>query len=819
MGINGLLPLLKSIHKPCSLKKFAGKTIGVDAYGWLHRGTVSCTMDLVMGNPTRKFVEFCMHRVRMLQHYGVIPFLVFDGDYLPSKAATEDDRDKRREKSKALGMELLTAGKVSQANIEFAKAVDVTPEMARMFIDELKKAGVQYLVAPYEADAQMVYLERKGIISAILSEDSDLLVFGAKCLLTKLDQYGNCIEINQADFCACREINLAGWSEKEFRQMAILSGCDYLASITNMGLKTAYRMIRKYKTVERVLQMLQFDGKYHVPKDYLDKFYQAELTFMHQRVFCPIAEKLVYHTEPQQPLDEEKYTFIGANVEARIARKVATGELNPITKKLIILNNASVATTPSTPWLRSKKSLQETNISESLKSKKSPSIDQFFKAKRTPLAELDINCFTPSPSQQAVLGRNVASWMSVPAPRPYLNRSVSQPEPQPSAPLSAPARAPGRALSGSNFNAEPRPQKRARLCADDPASDSAINSPAFGRSRFFNGSTASPSIGRSKAYRKQQQDVYIHSDDSIEEALLGLPDVGGFEPMRGKTMAVFAEDKVDSGDTSGITGHCSPSIFAGNFTSQISHGSISARTTFLSQEPSLTQSTSFESITDDILRTPTASFEAINDNITAQIRSRFEYNKKERTATPAANTFPTPSSSKISRIPIPIKPEDSISKPALNRSLSTPLQALGAKVLGRSTSNTIPPTPPYTPIDNPKISASTRRISGFAHISKVKPEHPHNKLDDPPFPEVGRIAHKPKLRTSSSLKTVLRPEEIPLPVQDAQEVKMLIGLPHKNNEIGSEDLIVRDSEVESEDEEEVGSLVEQVDLGKFLFKS
>jgi exonuclease-1 len=34
--------------------------------------------------------------------------------------------------------------------------------------------------------------------------------------------------------------------------MAILSGCDYLDSIPGMGLKTAYRLVRQYKTVERV---------------------------------------------------------------------------------------------------------------------------------------------------------------------------------------------------------------------------------------------------------------------------------------------------------------------------------------------------------------------------------------------------------------------------------------------------------------------------------------------------------------------------------------------------------------------------------------
>ena len=52
--VPGLLPLLKSIQKPCTLKKFDGKTLGVDAYGWLHRGTVACAMELALGKPTRR---------------------------------------------------------------------------------------------------------------------------------------------------------------------------------------------------------------------------------------------------------------------------------------------------------------------------------------------------------------------------------------------------------------------------------------------------------------------------------------------------------------------------------------------------------------------------------------------------------------------------------------------------------------------------------------------------------------------------------------------------------------------------------------------
>ena len=73
-------------------------------------------------------------------------------------------------------------------------------------------------------------------MQAILSEDLDLLVFGVQCLLTKLDQYGECVMVGRDDFIPCREVSLVRCSDKEFRHMAILSGCDYLANIGKVGL-------------------------------------------------------------------------------------------------------------------------------------------------------------------------------------------------------------------------------------------------------------------------------------------------------------------------------------------------------------------------------------------------------------------------------------------------------------------------------------------------------------------------------------------------------------------------------------------------------
>lgn len=757
MGINGLLPLLKSIHKPCNLKKFEGKTIGVDAYGWLHRGTVACAMELALGKPTRKFVDFSMHRVRMLQHFGVIPFLIFDGDYLPSKAATEADRAKRREDSKKAGLELLNAGKTSQAYLEFQKAVDVTPEMARQLIDELKKSDVQYIVAPYEADAQMVYLERKGIIDGILSEDSDLLVFGAKCLLTKLDQYGNCIEINKADFCACKEISLTGWSDVEFRRMAILSGCDYLASINNMGLKTAYRMVRKHKTIEKVLRMLAFDGKFFIPNGYLESFYQAENTFLHQRVFCPEKRGLVLHTEPVHPIDEEKMPFIGAYVEPEIAEGVARGDLNPITKLPIIVEKRSKISPPVTPWFVSKTRPQVSTSTNNLK--KGKTMDTFLQSKkRVPLAELDINCFTPSPSQQEVLRRNSGPWDPSPA-RPYLHRASTEPQQLPrSAP--APPRTSGRTHIRTPTISEPRPLKRARLCEDEPSD---LPTPRLnvelGRSKFFGLEAAepSPTVGKSSRSRRAKKlDITIFSDDSIEEAMLSLPDVDGFgkrEPRATKKVMVFEE-----GDSKnrGLDSQASTT----------SGGSAVVEDASVSQDsdPGLTPSMSVASSFEQPPPTPTET--ATGQPAILELKSRFSFGGRG-TSTPKSSAIvegpPTPVSfvPKPSRIPLAIKSNVPATKGLPVKATLTPLQRLGATASSRSK---FPTTPPLTPVYVPKNSVP--RVSMLSKTSV-------------PFPEV-IVAKKVQ---------VMDPASIPLPEPEETENMELM-------QNGSEDLIVHDSEEE-----------------------
>ena len=97
----------------------------------------------------------------------------------------------------------LAAGNNAAAEECFQRAVNISGPMIKQFIEvshpsfskplldshwciehvfmasqALKEKNVEFLVAPYEADAQMAYLALSGNVHAVITEDSDLLVYG-----------------------------------------------------------------------------------------------------------------------------------------------------------------------------------------------------------------------------------------------------------------------------------------------------------------------------------------------------------------------------------------------------------------------------------------------------------------------------------------------------------------------------------------------------------------------------------------------------------------------------------------------------------------
>lgn len=66
----------------------------------------------------------------------------------------------------------------------------------------------------------------------------------------------------------------------------------------------------------QIIQSLRLQVGTKVPPDYLVSFDRANLTFKHQRVFCPEKECLVMWNEPDGLLSDEILIYIGAYVSS-----------------------------------------------------------------------------------------------------------------------------------------------------------------------------------------------------------------------------------------------------------------------------------------------------------------------------------------------------------------------------------------------------------------------------------------------------------------------------------------------------------------------
>ena len=155
-------------------RSYAGQRAAIDGYAWLHKASACCAQELCLGAPgaIEKLVRSCIKRVEQFRNFRVTPVLVFDGAPLPSKAATELARGKSREASLQKANNFLRLGDHVQAQTHFQKAVDITPYHASRLCEALRSMGVEFVVSPYEADAQLFYLLKESLVDVIVTEDS-----------------------------------------------------------------------------------------------------------------------------------------------------------------------------------------------------------------------------------------------------------------------------------------------------------------------------------------------------------------------------------------------------------------------------------------------------------------------------------------------------------------------------------------------------------------------------------------------------------------------------------------------------------------------
>ena len=132
--------------------------------------------------------------------------------------------------------------------------------MAREVIVALQARNIDCIVAPYEADAQLAFLAKAGYVTLVISEDSDLTLFGCDNVIFKLDVNGNGTLVEMSKLNTCLGTKADQFNFEKFRYMCIMSGCDYLASLHGIGKKLQKKIRKKFiKVCLHFIVLLSFD--------------------------------------------------------------------------------------------------------------------------------------------------------------------------------------------------------------------------------------------------------------------------------------------------------------------------------------------------------------------------------------------------------------------------------------------------------------------------------------------------------------------------------------------------------------------------------
>jgi flap endonuclease-1 len=131
----------------------------------------------------------------------------------------------------------------------------ITPqdfELTRKLFDALK---VPYYNAKMEAETMCSDLCIQGKVDAVLSEDTDVLAYGAPVFLTKFNTMdGTCLRVNYE-----KVLEVFNMTKEQFLDFCIMCGTDYNKNIFRVGPSKAYKLLLEHKSIEGIGQNTVLD--------------------------------------------------------------------------------------------------------------------------------------------------------------------------------------------------------------------------------------------------------------------------------------------------------------------------------------------------------------------------------------------------------------------------------------------------------------------------------------------------------------------------------------------------------------------------------
>ncbi|CAI8491375.1 unnamed protein product [Hanseniaspora opuntiae] len=151
-------------------------------------------------------------------------------------------------------------------------AEEVTPQMVEEVQELLQHFGIPYLTAPMEAEAQCAELMRLELVDGIITDDSDVFLFGGSKIYRKMFQEKQFVEFYDLEAIH----GTLGLSRDFLIDLAFLLGSDYTLGIKGIGPVAAVEILANFGSLEKFKEWYN-DGMHNSEKIADEKGFEKAL--------------------------------------------------------------------------------------------------------------------------------------------------------------------------------------------------------------------------------------------------------------------------------------------------------------------------------------------------------------------------------------------------------------------------------------------------------------------------------------------------------------------------------------------------------------
>jgi len=287
----GIKSLTQCIKRECpngikhdNLSSLSGKRVAVDASLIIYQQLLSHKLlKNKKGEITNHITGLFYKLVNYLSHNIELVF-VFDGRPPELKQECIKERRKKLDDAKE---KMDTCENIEEKNELEKSTLRLTWDMVDNVKKLLSHMGVSYIhMEVGEGEAIAAELCRIGYVDYVLTEDMDTLVGGCPRLIRSCTDKS----VKRKDIVSIlyheEILKGLGLTEDQFIKYCILCGCDYCSNIPKVGNIMALKLIKKYNTVEEIVEGTK--NKYKIPENYVELFNKSyEIFTMHRDKLKP----------------------------------------------------------------------------------------------------------------------------------------------------------------------------------------------------------------------------------------------------------------------------------------------------------------------------------------------------------------------------------------------------------------------------------------------------------------------------------------------------------------------------------------------------